>query len=77
MDELEKQAKLTREKYCDILEFDRPASNRPKMTLENRAAQFAPFAALTGFHESVGDTENEYARLHETGGVSSEAAEEY
>lgn len=39
--------------YKDILEKERPASNRRKMTLEERAAQFSPFAALTGYGAAV------------------------
>ena len=37
------------EKYEDIINLSRPVSNRPKMSLEQRSAQFAPFAALTGY----------------------------
>lgn len=36
--------------YSDILHIDKPVSKKhPPMDRENRAAQFAPFAALTGF----------------------------
>ena len=46
--------------YQDILYMKRPEfKNRPKMSRINRAAQFAPFAALTGYEESV----HEKARL--------------
>ena len=41
-------------KYADI--FDMPAhkSNvHPQMSIENRAAQFAPFAALVGYDDAV------------------------
>ncbi len=48
--------------YERILNLPRHESKRhPKMTLLNRAAQFAPFAALTGYEESIG----EEARLTE------------
>ena len=36
-------------KYDDIIGLSRPESRRPKMTANDRAAQFAPFAALTKF----------------------------
>ena len=36
-------------KYDDIIGLSRPESRRPKMTMNDRAAQFAPFAALTKF----------------------------
>lgn len=33
--------------YSDIIRLPRPSSSRPAMSLETRAAQFAPFAALS------------------------------
>lgn len=37
--------------------MDRPISKKHKpMPLENRAAQFAPFAALTGYDDAVSET---------------------
>ena len=33
--------------------MDRPKSKYPKMPMLNRAAQFAPFAALTGHKEAI------------------------
>ena len=39
--------------YEDIIDLARPASVRPKMPREERAAQFAPFAALVGFARRV------------------------
>ena len=34
--------------YSDIIDLARPRSSRPPMPMRDRAAQFAPFAALTG-----------------------------
>lgn len=45
--------------YSDIIKLSRPASKRPRMTLEQRSAQFAPFAALTGYDGTI----KESARL--------------
>ena len=46
--------------YADIIDLPRPVSRtHPRMSLLNRAAQFAPFAALTGY----GDVIEETARL--------------
>ena len=39
--------------YDDIIDIERPKSMRPKMSLKDRGAQFAPFAALTGHKEAV------------------------
>ena len=43
--------------YADIIELSRPVSKRhPRMPLADRAAQFAPFAALNGFEEELQET---------------------
>lgn len=45
-------------KYEDVIKFSHPTSKRhPRMTLSERAAQFSPFAALTGYNESVKERE--------------------
>ena len=42
--------------YNDIINLTPPKSNlKHKMPLYERAAQFAPFAALTGFDEQLGE----------------------
>lgn len=44
-------------KYEDILHLPHPISRRhPQMPLADRAAQFAPFAALTGHEDAVRET---------------------
>lgn len=41
-------------KYDDILYLDRPISkNHPQMSIYDRSAQFAPFAALVGYDEAI------------------------
>lgn len=42
--------------YSDIINLSRPVSKRPRMSLEQRSAQFAPFAALTGYEGQVKET---------------------
>ncbi len=45
-------------KYEDMLDLPRPASARhAPMPLKARAAQFSPFAALTGYDEMILETE--------------------
>ena len=42
------------EKYKDIIDKPYEKSDRhPQMSAQNRAAQFAPFAALSGFEEEI------------------------
>ena len=50
-------------KYDDIIDLPHHVSKtRKPMSLYNRAAQFAPFAALTGYDDAIEET----ARLTET-----------
>lgn len=49
-------------KYDDIIDLPHPTSRRhPRMPMKNRAAQFSPFAALTGYDDAITET----ARLTE------------
>ena len=44
--------------YRDIIDLPHHTSSRhPRMAEEMRAAQFAPFAALTGYDEVIEETE--------------------
>lgn len=47
--------------YDDIINLSRPPSKRPKMSRQERAFQFSPFAALTGHDSAIMET----ARLTE------------
>ena len=50
-------------KYDDIIDLERPVSRRhPPMTMAQRAAQFAPFAALTGYEEVIAEAARLTAR---------------
>ena len=43
--------------YDDIINMPHKVSNvHKRMSLYNRAAQFAPFAALTGYNEAINET---------------------
>lgn len=43
-------------KYERIVNHSRPKSNRSKMSMHDRAAQFSPFAALTGHSDAIDET---------------------
>ncbi len=46
--------------YSDIIDHPHYQSKkRPHMSMYDRAAQFSPFAALTGYEESVEETAKE------------------
>ena len=51
------------EEYKDIIDKERPVhdgdefeARHPKMSRENRAKIFAPFAALKGYEEAIDET---------------------
>ncbi|WP_297968570.1 hypothetical protein [uncultured Anaerovibrio sp.] len=40
--------------YADIINLPRPVSRKhPPLTMKQRAAQFAPFAAVSGHEEAI------------------------
>ena len=44
--------------FDDIINLDYPFTSRhPRMSMWSRAAQFAPFAALTGYNEAIYETQ--------------------
>ena len=46
----------TKHKYGDIINLDYYVSKKhPQMSIMNRAAQFAPFAALTGYSDEISE----------------------
>ena len=48
---------LEQNPYADILTLPHhKASNRPQKSMHDRAAQFSPFAALTGFDDVIAET---------------------
>ena len=52
--DISKIMKATSKKYSDIINLEHHTSKtRPKMSIENRSAQFAPFAALTGYEDMI------------------------
>ena len=52
--------------YDDIINLPHHVSKRhPQISMWNRAAQFAPFAALTGYEESIRQSAQENEKLFE------------
>ena len=50
-------SKTGEHKYDDIINLSHHVSSRhPQMPMMNRAAQFSPFAALTGYEDAVRET---------------------
>lgn len=53
--------------YDDIIDSPHHVSNRhPQMSMWNRAAQFAPFAAMSGYDEAIKKSDKENRELYET-----------
>lgn len=42
--------------YDDIIDLPRPKSAHEPMPMSDRAAQFSPFAALTGYEDAIDET---------------------
>ena len=54
------------DKYDDIINLPHHVSKRhPQMSMWNRAAQFAPFAALTSYDDAIKDTAKENESLYD------------
>lgn len=54
---LQKSVIEVQQKYGDILNLPHHVSEtHPPMSIVDRAAQFAPFAALTGYKEAIEET---------------------
>ena len=52
--------------YDDIINLPHHVSKRhPQMSMWNRAAQFAPFAALTGYEDAIKDKAQENESSYE------------
>ena len=53
------------EKYDNIINMPHHVSKKhPQMSIEARAAQFAPFAALTGYDEEVKKTAKQVEAIY-------------
>lgn len=51
----------TEQTYEDIINLPHHVSGtRPRMPMADRAAQFAPFMALTGYKETLAEAEREF-----------------
>ena len=64
--------KKTRD-YSDIIDMPHHVSRtRPHMSMHDRAAQFAPFAALTGYEELIEEAGDKNATKEDIVTLSSE-----
>ena len=62
--------------YDDIINLPHyEPKHHPRMSMWNRAAQFAPFAALTGFDAAIKDTAQQNEDSYEA--KSNDEAEDY
>lgn len=58
--------KYENSEYDDIINLSRPASSKhPRMRISDRAAQFSPFAALTGYEAAIRETARVTEKKHE------------
>ena len=58
---------MTMEKYNDIINLPHHVSTKhQRLSMEQRAAQFAPFAALTGYGDAIKETTITHEKMLET-----------
>ena len=48
--------------YDDIINLNRPISKHSHLSIESRASQFAPFAALTGYEDEIEEAGKEFIK---------------
>ena len=64
----EQAAQEQKWRYEDILYLPHPEPvTHPRMPLRDRAAQFAPFAALTGHGEAIDETRKQHEQRYTAG----------
>lgn len=56
-------AKKKQHPYEELLFLPRPNSTHPRMSLRDRATQFAPFAALNGYEDKIAETAQAAERM--------------
>ena len=62
--------------YEDIINLPHPSSKKfSRMPLEERAAQFSPFAALTGYDALIRETARQTEALYEQDNTSDHSLE--
>ena len=49
-------------KYSDLLPLSRPEPIKPRMTAQNRAKIFSPFAALRGYEDEIASEGKDYLK---------------
>lgn len=64
--EMRRNAVLAEQKYGDIINMEHPVSKvHPRLSRESRAAQFSPFAALTGLEKRMEEAAENTRELFE------------
>lgn len=64
-------------RYEDILYLTHPEPvTHPRMPLRDRAAQFAPFAALTGHGEAIDETRKQHEQRYNAGSSADSSTHE-
>jgi len=61
---MKSEKNATTQLYADIIDLPHyEPKHHPRMSMWNRAAQFAPFAALTGYEDAIKDTAQDNANF--------------
>ena len=57
------EGRVVQSKYADLLPLSRPAPIKPRMTIQNRAKIFSPFAALRGYEDEIASEGKDHLKV--------------
>ena len=57
------EGRAVQSKYADLLSLSRPAPIKSRMTIQNRAKIFSPFAALRGYEDEIASEGKDHLKV--------------
>ena len=57
------EGRVVQSKYADLLSLSRSAPIKPRMTIQNRAKIFSPFAALRGYEDEIASEGKDHLKV--------------
>ena len=58
------EGRAVQSKYADLLSLSRPAPIKSRMTIQNRAKIFSPFAALRGYEDEIASEGKDHLKVY-------------
>ena len=57
------EGRAVQNKYADLLPLSRPTPIQPRMTIQNRAKIFSPYAALRGYEDEIASEGKDHLKV--------------